>query len=125
MNLPIPWALFGRVFAAIRENPCAIEEIDGRDGGQWIRVRNDSKTVVQIFGVSFRWRLKGRKEFDEFWTPLVWVLSFKHGGKILEPGHSFEHPINVNEIGKPVAACIISVEHNRQPKPEEKRFAVK
>ena len=125
MNFPIPWAFVGRVITALRENPCTIEEVQGKDGGQWLRIRNDSKLPVQLFSTSFRWRLKHRREFDEHWTPMVWMLSFKHGGKVLEPGHSFEHPIDIHEIGKPVAEGVISVTHNRQPKPEEKRFGVK
>lgn len=124
MNLPIPWAVLGRIWTAIRENPCTIEEVEGKDGGQWIRVRNDSKTVVQLFDVSFRWKPKGSSEFSVFSTPMAWLLS-KQVDRALEPGHSFEHPINAEELGKPMAECIISIRHNRQPKPEEKRFAVK
>jgi len=84
--------------------------------------RSSGKTPAQL--KRFRWRLKDSSKFDEYHTPLVWTLS-AHVKGVLEPGHSFEHPIEAHELGKPVAERIISVEHNRQPKPEEKRMPVK
>lgn len=126
MDIPMPWGVVGRIWRAIRENPCTIEIVEGIGGDprQYIRIRNDSPYPVQLFGASFRWRLKDSSKFDRFDMPMVWLLS-ERTRQPLEPGHSFEHPVDAHELGKPVAECIIAIEHNRQPKPEEKRFAVK
>lgn len=126
MELPFPFALLSRIWTAIRQNPCTIEILDPRDGdkGQWIRVRNDSTLPVQLFDVSFAWRLKGRSKFDEFHTPLVWVLS-ERPKRPLEPGHSFEHPVDAHELGEAVEECRFSVRHNRSRHEEVKRFRVR
>lgn len=130
MNLPVPYGaafnLFARLLSAIRENPCRIEIITGIGGDQrqWIRIRNDTNQPVQLFEVSFRWKLKGSSKFDQFHTPFVWILS-DHTKSSLAPAHSFEHPVDAHELGKPVAECEISVRHNRSRYEEKKRFKVR
>ncbi len=121
----IPSAFY-RVWKAIRSNPCTIEMV--RDSissdGEYLRIRNDSARPVQLFDVEFLWRQKGSNKFSLYHTPLVWVLSDRPTSP-LEPGHSFEHPIDAHELGEEVTHVRIRVEHNQSTKPETKTFKVR
>lgn len=120
MQIPVPWAFIARVWTAIRQNPCTIEIIEeSRDGGQWVRIRNDSPLPTQLFSVSFLWGLGGEQR--SYATPLVWVLS-KHTDQPLLPAHSFEHPVDAHEVGGTPEWCEVTVVHNRSKYPERKRF---
>ncbi|WP_156950442.1 hypothetical protein [Hyphomonas oceanitis] len=123
LNAPNPIGLIYRIWIAIRQNPCTIEVINYQhnDGRQWIRVRNDSNAPIQLFDVDFRWREKGARKFTRFTTPMVWVLS-SHCDKSLSPAHSFEHPVDVHELGENIVECEVIVTHNRSKLPTKKRF---
>ncbi len=121
----IPSALY-RVWKAIRSNPCTIEMVRESisAGGEYLRIRNDSARPIQLFDVEFLWRQKGSKRFSIYHTPLVWVLSERPSSP-LAPGHSFEHPIDVHEIGEEVTHVRVRVEHNQSTKPETKTFKIR
>ena len=117
---------FYRVWKAIRSNPCTIEMVRTpiSGDGEYLRIRNDSTRPVQLFDVEFLWRQKGSKDFSLHHTPLVWVLSDRPTSP-LDPGHSFEHPIDAHELGEEVTHVRIRVEHNQSNKPETKSFKVR
>lgn len=125
-SIGLPFGYLYRVWVAGKANPCTIEMVRPElapDEG-YLRVRNDSSLPVQIFSIDFRWRPRGSTKFSEFYTPLVWLLS-DNDTRVLEPGHSFEHPVDAHELGFEATHGKIYVEHNRSNRPSTKKFKVR
>lgn len=123
MDIPNPAAVLYRVFVALRKNPCTIEVVTNvaHSGAQWIRLRNDSDYPIQIIDIDFEWRSKSSREFDQFDTPLAWVLADDIPIK-LKPGETIEHAVDAHEAAEDVDMCKVSVVHNRSRFPSEKKF---
>ncbi len=117
MKIPVPWAILARIWNALRQNPCTIEIIEKSfNGQQRIRIRNDSLQPTDIIDVSFTWWL--RRWRRSYCTPTEWSSS----EQTLDPGRSFEHPVDAHEVGEVPTWCEVKVHHNRSAHPATRIF---
>ncbi len=126
MDIPNPLGAVYRVFIALRKNACTIEIVTNTSytGSQYIRIRNDSDYPVKLYDICFRWRSIKSKKFDQFDTPLVWVLN-DYTGHSLTPGEAIEHPVDAAEAVEAADRCEVSVIHNRSKFASKKNFKLK
>jgi len=129
MDVPIfgpLFAVFGRVWTAIRQNPCTIEKLDDPADAPRLkfRVRNDSQRPVVIERLGFDWKLEGENDFNVSQMPMDTLLN-PVASKTYGPGESFEVAVTPSMVeGVPVEVRL-TLFHNQAPRPAAKRAKVK
>ena len=118
--------LGGRVWTAIRQNPCTIEKFHDTWDPPYLkfRIRNDSPTAVHIERLEINWKVTGRSDYN-----INEVAEFLKGDavpKTYKPGESFDLGVLPGEWdGAKPEGVELKVFHNRSTHPEILRAKVK